>query len=332
MTCNVLKAYINLTKSEINDYMKLIFEKKYLKRISDQYIEAYLNVRFYNFYKKDEELTFRKNFLNAIKEAEIKIEQENPKDAKLVRNMGLFYDYILYFDKISYRIDLTETIDKLFRLRKRVLRKDNEDFKNKFLKTYVYYVDKKEEFLNQFASEQFSLKVTPYEGISDVNKVILEHHIDFPEIYSEIAIEKTFNSGITKEDKLFVEYSLICINVINDIARGNFKKQYIIEFAPTILKKTKKLKSLLNIINNPTAQDKLNIKIKYEDFTNNKELIYDLMREGFKFAVILDNTIDTTYGTLQKLNAFRYIIISKNLRNYNGIMENKIILKNIIEI
>lgn len=332
MTCNVLQEYINITSNEINDYMKLIFEKQYLKRISDQFIDAYLNVRFYNFYHKDEKLTFRKNFLNAIKEAERKILAENLDDQKLIENMGLFYYYILYFDKISYRVDIEDTIEKLYKLRSKVLKKDNEDFKKIFLSTYEEYVKKKENFITQFEDDEFFLKITDYDGISNVHKVILKYNIKFPMIYSEIAIQRAFETGLTSEDKLSVEYSLISAEIIKDLLRGNFKKIYIIEFESSLLKKTKKIKSLLNIIDNPAAQDKICLKINYKGFSENKDEVYELMRQGFKFAILVDDTMDTSFATMEKLNAFSYILISKNLKYYNEIMEDKVILNNIIEI
>lgn len=332
MTYNVLEEYIKITSKEINDYMKLIFENKYLKRISDKYIEAYLNVRFYNFYPKDENLTFRKNFLNAIKQAEQKIVEENPDNQKLIENMGLFYYYILYFDKISYRKDINENIEKLYKLRAKILKKQNEDFKDKFYNTYEKYLKEKEEFINKFEDEHFYLKITDYAGVSNTHKVILQYNIKFPMIYSNIAIQKTFNTGIISEDKLNVEYYLIASTVIKDILRGNFKKQYIVEFTPTILLKAKKMKSILKIIDNPAVQDKISLKIKYEDFLIYKDQIYELMRQGFRFAIVVDDTMDSSYATLSKLNAFSYIIINKKLKNYEEIMENKVILKNIIEI
>lgn len=332
MICNVLKEYINITEDEINDYMKLIFENQYLKRISDKFIEAFLNVRFYNFYKKDENLTFRKNFFNAIKQKEQKILLEDPDDEKLIKNMALFYYYILYFDKISYKKDLSETINKLFKLRKKILDKNNEEFKSNFYNTYNEYLKKKENFVKQFEDEEFFLKISPYTGINDVNKVILKYNIKFPIIYSNIAIDRTFNNGITSEDKLYIEYSLISAEIINDLTRGNFKKQYIIEFESSLLKKSKKLKSLFNIIDNPATQDKISLKIYYSEYIENKEEVHELMRLGYKFAVIIDDKIDTDFSTLIKLNIFNYIIISKNLKYYNDIMQNKVILKNIIEI
>lgn len=332
MSYNVLEKYIEITTKEINEYMKLIFENMYLKRISDKYIEAYLDVRFYNFYRKDENLTFRKNFMNAIKQAEQRILMQYPDDKKIIENMAIFYYFILYFDKISYRKGIEENIDKLYKLRMRLLKKQDEEFKEKFYKTYQKYVEEKEQFILKFETEKFFLKIAEYKNAKNVNRVILKYNIKFPRIYSNWALEKTFSSGLICEDKLNVEYSLISALVIKDIMRGNFKKQYIVEFEPSLLKKSKKLKSILNIINNPAVQDKISLKIKYQDFEENKEEIYELMRSGFRFAIIVDDTMDTSYATLQKLNVFSYILISSELRRYEAIMDDKVILRNIIKI
>lgn len=59
------------TRRTYNIYETNIW-KKYNRKITLRYLDAYMNVRFYNFYIKDENLTFRKNYLNAIKEEEQK--------------------------------------------------------------------------------------------------------------------------------------------------------------------------------------------------------------------------------------------------------------------
>lgn len=332
MANNVMQEYIKITQEEILTYMKLIFEKSYNKKIAMRYMEAYENVRFYNFYKKDEKLTFRKNFLNALKEAEEKIKKQFPEKEKLVENMRVFYYYILYFDKISYKTDVEEKIEELYKLRKKLLNKDNEEFKNVFYKTFKLYSEQKQEYLDKFLTDDFYLKITDYEGMNGTCKVMLKHNINIPMIYSEKAIETVFNSGIIEEDKLYVEYNLVSVEVISDILKGNFKKQYIIEFTPTLLKKNKKLKSLLNIIDNSAIQDKINLTINYEDFSKNKDNIYELMRNGFKFAIVLDNAFEPEYGNFEKLKMFNYVILKKDISNYEKILQNENIIENLIKI
>lgn len=332
MASNVMQEYIKMTQDEVISYIKLIFERSYSKKIALRYMNAYLNVRFYNFYPKDDNLTFRKNYLNAIKEEEANIVRTMPEKKKLIENMGLFFYYILYFDKISYRVDEDEIIEKLYKIRKKLLRKDNEDFKEKFRRTYEEYADKKEKFLKKFETEEFYLKVTDYEGANNANRVNLKYNIKFPMLYSTQAIENVFNSGLVAEDKLLVEYNLISAEIIQDILKGNFKRQYIIEFNTNLFKKKRKLASLLNIINNSAVQDKINLKITYKEFLQNKDNIYELMREGFKFAVILDNSFEPDYANFERLNAFYYTIASKKLDYYDKVITNESMIKRLIKI
>ena len=332
MASNVMQEYIKMTQDEVISYIKLIFERSYSKKIALRYMNAYLNVRFYNFYPKDDNLTFRKNYLNAIKEEEANIVRAMPEKKKLIENMGLFFYYILYFDKISYRLDIDEIIEKLYKIRKKLLRKDNEDFKENFRNTYEEYADKKEKFLKKFETEEFYLKVTDYEGANNANRVNLKYNIKFPMLYSTQAIENVFNSGLVAEDKLFVEYNLMSVEIIQDILKGNFKRQYIIEFNTNLFKKKRKLASLLNVINNSAVQDKVNLKITYKEFLQNKDNIYELMRDGFKFAVILDNSFEPEYANFERLNAFYYTIASKKLDYYDKVITNESIIKRLIKI
>ena len=98
------------------------------------------------------------------------------------------------------------------------------------------------------------------------------------------------------------------------------------------MKKPKKIKSILNIIDNPAIQDKISLKVKYEQFVKNKETVYDLMREGYKITIILDNSFEPNFKNMESLHMFEFVLINKNLKNYKEIMENKESLNNIIEI
>lgn len=330
MTTNVMEEYIKITKEELIELMKIVFERSYDKSIATRFIDCYIDIRFYNFYERDEQLSFRKNFLNALKEEENRLLKEFPEKRKVIENTGLINYYLLYFDKMSKRTNIKDNIEKLYKIRKKYLLKDNEDFKQTFYNTLLNYTKIKEDFIKKFETNKFFLKFTSYENIKNVYRVNIRYNIKFPSIYSMQAIENAFNRGLIQEDKLFVEYYLLAIHVIEDIIKANFKKQNIAEFDVKLLKKQNKLKSLLNIINNPAIQDKINLKITYSEFCNNKEEIYNLMRNGYRFAVILDETFTPDYINIEKLQVFNFIIASKELRNYEKISAEN--LKNFITI
>ena len=129
-----------------------------------------------------------------------------------------------------------------------------------------------------------------------------------------------------------MEYYLITAQVIQDILKGNFKKQYIVEFNPNLLKKNRKLNQLLEIINNSAIQDKVNMRIEYADFIKNKDKVYDLMRNGYRLAIVLDNTFEPEYANFQRLNAFNYILANKKLKYFDKILLNEQELYGLIKI
>ena len=129
-----------------------------------------------------------------------------------------------------------------------------------------------------------------------------------------------------------MEYYLVVVQVLKDILKQNFKRQYIVEFAYTLLNKPKKLNNLLNIINNLATQDKICLKIRYEDFKKNKEEIYELMRNGYRVALIIDNSFEVEYKNIGMLKMFKYIIIDKQSKKYDEIKEYRNLLENVIEI
>lgn len=54
------------------------------------------------------------------------------------------------------------------------------------------------------------------------------------------------------------------------------------------------------------------------------------MRNGFKFAVILDDSFEPEYANFERLNAFYYTIASKKLSYYDKITTNAEIIKRLI--
>ena len=118
---------------------------------------------------------------------------------------------------------------------------------------------------------------------------------------------------------------------IKDIKKGNIKKQYIVEFADSLFEKKQKILRLLNIIDNSAIQDKLSLKIKHETFLKYREEAYELLRSGYRIALLADETIDTDRAELEKLKMFKYILINKDAPYYDEIIRKKT-LQNIIEI
>ena len=98
------------------------------------------------------------------------------------------------------------------------------------------------------------------------------------------------------------------------------------------MRKPKKIKSILNIINNAAIQERISLKIRYEQFLKNQDTVFELMRQGYKITVILDNSFEPSFKDIESLQMFEFVIINRNLKQYQEIIENRENIKNIIEI
>lgn len=330
MTINIMDEYIEITKKQISEYMKLVFDNQFNLNYCDIFIERYVNIRYYNYYENDIETT-RGKILDHLKQVGEEIIINNINDRELIELMRIFFYYVLYFDNVVYYKDLRNKIAQIGKAkRKRIGNELNEE---ELYNKMQDYMKQKEELINDFSSEEFYIKLSRYPNKSNLFRVNLKYNnIKFPLEYSEFAINKAFQTGLVNEDKLIVEYYLTVLQILKDIVKQNFKRKYIVEFAATLLKKPKKIKSTLNIINNSAVQDKISLKIKYEDFLKNKEEVYDLMRDGYKITVILDNSFEPSFKDIESLQMFEFVIINQGLKYYEDIINDKQNLHNIIEI
>lgn len=333
MTINIMNEYIELTKKQINEYMRLVFGERFNQNYCDLFTERYISIRYFNYYENEFHETIRRKILEHLKKVGEEIIINNIDDRELIENMRVFFYYILYFDNVVYYKDLRQKIHQIGKVKQRAFKQEIYDFEEKLYQKMQQIMDEKDEIIKRFSSDKFYIKLTNYPDKLKVYRVNLKYNnIKFPLEYSDFAINKAFQMGLVNEDKLVVEYYLIALQILKDVLKLNFKKRYVLEFAETLLKKPKKIKSILNIIDNAAIQDKISLKIRYEQFLKNQETVFELMRQGYKITVILDNSFEANFKNIESLQMFEFVIINRNLKQYNEIMNNRENIHNIIEI
>lgn len=336
MTINIMHEYLEkIVKEKIVKYMRLIFEYKYHKEIVERFIYSYIKVRYNNYTtihrELEEGIHLRQKILETLQNTQNILMKDFPKEENSIKNVHKFFYYVLYFDGVVYYKNSEDKIEKIYKTRVKELHKNEESFKENLKNLLEEYDKKEEEFFERFKTEEFTLKIKEYDK-KNVYKVTIKANIKFPELYSETAIKKAFYTGLVREEKLYIEYYLVVLKIIKDLKKLNFKRQYVVEFSDTLLKKEKKIKGILNIIQDVAVQDKLSLKIKYKSYQEHREEIEKLIKEGYHFAVILDDSFEANYYNVEKLNLFRYVIVNKLLNNYEEIMQFKNRIKNRIDI
>lgn len=325
MTTNLMDDYIKITKNFLKDFTKAFFAEKYKEAISNEYIEAYIETRIYNFGGEEHRFFYRRIYTNLIKKSK-EIKENSPiLDGQLIEDNLKMYQYVFYFDGVrgiqepkAFIKEMCEKRTTKFGLIKIT------GLEDRIYKMAKKYNEDKEKFIKNLDTQDFTLKIEKYTLIDDTYKSDLDFNFNLPYIYSKKVINEVYNDGVINEDKLIIEYNLLVGVCINDINKCNFDTKYLVNFANTLFEKEKKLRQTLRIIDNTAIQDKIILKIKYQDFEKNKEIIYSLMKEGFKFALILDDNFETTMDNIRKLDMFQYLLVPENNKNYDFIKENEI--------
>lgn len=327
MITNIVDRYVNIVKEEFKDYSKLILGKNFNTEIFNNYLENYIEARYYNFVEDANARTFRVKMINVIENIKEELYSKGIyKEEILILQCDVFKN-LLTFDNVSTVQSEETSLKKL----QEIYEQSNKDnnFRNKFIEKNVYYENAKNELKEKYKSKIFNVK---YKKIAEnIYTLNLGYNIKFSKIYSKDFLNTAFTTGVTNEDKLQVEYSLLSSDILNDIIEHNFKKKYIVELAETLLEKTKKIKGILNILNSPAIQEKVSFSITYKNFSKYKSEISKFMKLGYKFSLCLDETFKVNFTNIERLNMFEFVIVDTNLDNYSEIMKNKKMIKNLIE-
>lgn len=285
-------------------------------------LNTYIDIRYYNKYDKKYK-QIEKNIEYYIQENLRTLIEEDNKLVKNVNELYYFFWYLLYLDNTLEYDNLDKLIDKIIIDRKEKLGL-NDDI-TKELKSLVRESEKKKNnFFNEYLSDTFNLELKST-NIKNVYNVLLSYNIKFPKIYSSYSINRVFKSDIISEDMCFIEYNMISKVVLDNIIDKEYNKEYLVDFPFIITSKKEKTNRLLNIITNDLIRENVIIKVTYEYYTKYKSFISDLIKDGVKFAVIIDDTFDYEESSIIWLNIFTYIITNKD--DVTSFDKNKVIFK-----
>lgn len=319
---NNIDKYIKFIKDYLTEYFKLIVKDKYKKNVYNEMLNTYIDIRYFNKYDKKYK-QIEKNIEYYIQENLRTLIEEDNKLVKNVNELYYFFWYLLYLDNTLEYDNLDKLIDKIIIDRKEKLGL-NDDI-TKELKSLVKESEKKKnDFFNEYLSDTFNLELKST-NIKNVYNVLLSYNIKFPKIYSSYSINRVFKSDIISEDMCFIEYNLISKIVLDNILNKEYLKEYLVDFPFIITSKKEKTNRLLNIITNDLIRENVIIKVTYEYYTKYKSFISDLIKDGVKFAVIIDDTFDYEESSIIWLNIFTYIITNKD--DVTSFDKNKVIFK-----
>ena len=180
---------------------------------------------------------------------------------------------------------------------------------NDILKIQNKYKNMLKYVINKLDTNVFKLK---YNQLSKKNleSVLLEHNINFSNVYSDYIIDKTYSDGIIAENKIEVLLNLLLIQLLKNMYIGTVDTKYIIYINEDLYSKVNKLVQIFKIIEDEYAKNNIIILVRYEKLFENKKNIVKLINAGYKFATDargIDNALNESI-----IQMMEYIFVDKN--------------------
>ena len=306
MSRNIVKDYIEYDRKNILEYFKLIFNGKQAKGINNVMADSYIDLRYYYI---NSEKNIINDIINGIKKKTYDyIKEENLKADNFhdeINNSLWILKYLLCFEKA---IKDKKILNLLLKLEEKVSTRNEktDSLKIKLFPIIKDHQKKKENFIKNCSCKDFELDIKTT-NIYGVFYTKLISNLKIPELFSLTAIKKVYENGTVNEDKLLVLYTLISIKIIEDIKDFIYYQKYIVTFDVNLLSKKNKCKQLFKIIDLDCLKDRIIMEISYDDFIENKDIVYEYIREGFKFAVIINDNFNEN---IQLLEVFEFIILN----------------------
>lgn len=325
---NIVQKHISDTQKRFKKYFSMILKSKYDREVADELIQAYIDSRYYNYKVNNTIRIFHRRIYEAIKVKAETLRAELPDKIDIIDYTQELFQYFFYFDYVRKNVEISKVIKLISEKREKKYNLRNPDTKN-FIKEFSNLVESDLNKINHLLKLYDSTKdfeITLKKLDDTMYRVKLLYNFDFPEIFSKEIIEETFETDVIGEDRLFVEYPMIANEVLKEILNGNFSRIYVVDFAESLLKKKKKLEQLLEILENQAAQDKIYFEIKFEDFVKNKKEAFEIIKRGFKFALVTNSEMPKfTKDELQITEVFGCILADTNDVNKKRYKNDKIL-------
>lgn len=323
---NALKEYINFEKNNINNFAKEVLSDYYDEDLFNKLLNTYIENRYYNFYNDSNYDIEDVIFEHLNKKLSKLIEGQDEETKNKIAEMFVLFNYILCFDGVKNINDKT-LIRLLCDYRKNLFGITDTIFQGNITKLINNTQEKREKFLNFFNSNDFYLNKysTSRDNIFDIE---IRYSIEFPKLYSEYAIERVFNTDDIGEDKLLVEYYLVTKYILENIKNCDFSVNYMLDFSASLFENKEKLSELLTIAEDDCFKNQSIIKIDYGMYAKYANDIKNMIRDGFKFAIFIDDD-EVEKDDFILFNIFDYIVVNKDSKYCKDMEDNdKIIIVN----
>ena len=314
---NLFEEYVKYVDTFLINYFKLLLGSAYEKKLVSPFIDRYINVRYYNKCVYENEPKFIKRLNKELNSVAKDVISEHKSKVEKVKNIFALFSYIMYLDG-CIKYDNLNTLMKALFSDKNITLEYEEATKREVNVLVREFLDKKVSFFNLFKANEFYLKGKRYED--KVFKIDLGQNCNLSKLYSGYAIEKAYNSEVVLENRIYLALVLVSAKILTEVLALDFSNNYIFDFPVSLLGKSKKIMRFLKMLDSELIRTKVHMKFTYKSYKSNKKEINGLINQDYSVCLELDDSYDMNFDSLF---LFSYIIVHKDSKFYNNIIENK---------
>lgn len=314
---NVFEEYVKFVNTFLINYFKLLLGSGYEKKLVVPFIDRYIGVRYYNKCVYENEPKFIKRLNKELNSVAKDVISEHQNKVEKVKNIFALFSYIMYFDG-CVKYDSLNALLKALYSDKNITLKYEESTKKEVNTLVRDFLDKKTTFFGLFRSNEFYLKGKRYG--ENLYKIDLGQNCNISKLYSEYAVEKAYNSEVVFENRIYLTLVLISAKVLTEVLSLEFDNNYIFDFPTSLLDKSKKILRFLKMLDSDLLRTKIHIKVDYKSYKTYTKEINDLISQDYSVCLELDDTYDMNFDNLF---LFSYVILSKDAKFYDNIINNK---------
>lgn len=302
----MLNYYLLFLSKNLHNLVHEVVPSFYSEELFEIFLKEYINIRFYNYY--DDELSMEEKIEKYLNRIFLKLIKDYPSEEEKLTNMYMSFSYLMLIDNQSSLSDDT-VIGLITDYRKDIGLEDNKIFPRSIKKQIESFKNKKKELLDYFLTDKFSVveNNTSNNSIIDIK---MNYNIEFPEIYSKSAIDEIYNSTPVSEERMLVIYSLVIPKIIMDLDNYIYDRYYLVDFSCEIFNNNELLEKVKKFTVNDIFKFRVVFKIEYDDYSKHSASIKEMIKDGYMFAIKIDDEVELTNNML--LNLFKYILIDSN--------------------
>ena len=353
---NIIDKFVSVKIEELNEIISIFLDDAKIQvnepTIKNKLISGYIEAKYYNFYgqidvsnNKKQSIKIEKYLLEIASSMIKKYKGSDSKYSEKVEKYSKIFNIITNLEQASKTITDKKVKEEYYK--KEILKYakiynwDNNKIKTtitNIMKIQRNYIGIVEYLLKKLETNMFDLEFNKLKTKKNIFGISLQHNITFGKVYSDYIIEKTYNEGVIAENKILILLNLLSIRLVNDMLESSFDKKYIVYLPKTLYSKEKKLEKILKIIDDGHAKDSVIILLDFAYLNTSRTVIKKLIKEGYKFAVSINNKTKFEQKYYSNMNLVEYVFVDKNIPNIVQTLStlpeeimDKIIYEDIIE-